>query len=554
MRTVELEGVGFKYLRSEDRALRKIDLSCAEGERTAIIGRTGAGKSTLLRCCNRLVPASYKGEFQGTVRLLGEDVSDKKPFELAAKAGMVLQDFESQLFSTTCEQDVAFGPENLGLPRDEIRQRITNSLRAVGLEDLRRRDSSTLSGGQKQRLAIASVLSLNPSVLLLDEPVTDLDAEGRADIESLTEDLCQQGFTVIMAEHETGLLQHADRLIGLDGGDKVLDAPCREVLWKPAELERLGVRPPDLVVIMDGLGLSERPRDINEAGRLLHEKGFTLETLQEAEGAGNQGPPLISMEDVHHTYQNGVEALSGISLDIKEGEFVSVLGRNGSGKTTLVKHINGLLKPIRGEVKVDDKDTREARVSELGRMVGFVFQDPDHQIFAGRVFDEVAFAPRNFGFGESEVRERVGRSLELVGLSHKEDADPFLLTKGERQRVALASIIAADPPVIVMDEPTTGLDYPAQRAVMDLLKELNHKGTTVIMITHALWVAAEYADRCVLLHEGRVLKEGPARLVLTEQELLNKAGLAMPEAAALGLAMGGRVLTAEEFLAATKKE
>ncbi len=553
MRAVELSQVGFRYLRSEQWALRDIDLCCKSGERVAVIGRTGAGKSTLLRCCNRLVPSSIKGEFKGAVRILGEDVSSCKPFELAAKVGMVLQDFESQLFSTTCEQDVAFGPENLGLPRDEILRRIDGSLRAVGLDELRTRDSSTLSGGQKQRLAIASVLSLNPSVLLLDEPVTDLDPEGRADVEAITADLCERGLTVMVAEHETGMIERAHRVAGLDEGEKVLDEPSSDVLWERERLERLGVRPPDLVAVMQGLGLSERPANVNEACRILKDKGFATAASFETPLEKPASAPVISMDDVCHCYPNGVEALSGIGLDISDGDFVALLGRNGSGKTTLVKHLNGLLKPSRGAVHVAGRDTREAGISELGGRVGFVFQDPDHQIFAGRVFDEVAFAPRNFGFDESEVKERVGRSLELVGLCGKEDADPFLLTKGERQRVALASILSADPPVIIMDEPTTGLDYPAQRAVMDLLKKLNQKGTTVIIITHALWVAAEYAKDCLLLNEGRVIKQGPARQVLTEEEGLNRAGLALPVVAELGRAMNIRALSADDLVSSLKR-
>jgi len=553
MKAVELSQVCFKYFRGEEQALRDISFDCDRGESMAVIGRTGAGKSTLLRCFNRLVPASIKGEFKGMVQVLGEDVSGKRPFELASRVGLVLQDFEGQLFSTTCEQDVAFGPENLGLPRDEILQRIDASLDAVGLAGLRRRDSSTLSGGQKQRLAIASVLALKPSVLVMDEPVTDLDPEGRADVEALTKKLCEQGFTVIIAEHETGVLAKCDRLMGIENGAKVWDGTCGEAMGDAARLESLGVRPPDLVSVMEGLGLSERPLDVEDAGEILKQKGHVLEDAHEKQGERSKGPPAIIMDNVSHRYPNGVEAVSGVSLEIREGEFVAVLGRNGSGKTTLVKHINGLLKPTRGAVEVEGRNTGDVRVSELGKRVGYVFQDPDHQIFAGRVFDEVAFAPRNFGFNEEEIAAKVEDSLELVGLSGKEDADPYLLTKGERQRVALASIIAAQPPVIVMDEPTTGLDYPAQRSVMELLKRLNQKGTTFIIITHALWVAAEYADRCVLLNEGRTIAEGAARRVLTEEETLNKAGLAMPDAAALGRILGGRTHTVEALLSSIKK-
>jgi energy-coupling factor transport system ATP-binding protein len=558
MKAVDLKGIKFRYRGADDDALRDVKLRAEPGERVAVIGLTGAGKSTLLKCINRLVPGSYKGEFEGAVSLLGEDISDKRPAELSSLVGMVFQDFESQLFSTTAELDAAFGPENLGLDGDDIRKRVAEALKAVDMEAFRRRDSSTLSGGQKQRLAIASVLSLQPRILCLDEPTTDLDPEGRDEIADLFKSLSGEGITVILAEHEIDLLDNVDRIAGLERGRKVVDAEASEVLWDHELLCSLGVRPPGIVQLFRKLGISGRPRGVDEAADILRGKGVSMvpekrEGLDRAEEPGQESGGLINIQGLSHTYPNGVEALKDVTMKISPGEFVAILGKNGSGKTTLVKHINGLLRPGDGAVLIEGKDNRGMKVSQLGRRIGFVFQDPDHQIFAGRVYDEVAFAPNNYGYSESDVRTRVKGSLELVGLGGFDDKDPFLLTKGERQRVALASILSADPEVIILDEPTTGLDYPAQRAVIDLLAGLNREGRTIIIITHTLWVAAEYARRCLVMSQGRVTGDGPVRDILSDPDLLSGAGLRMPDITALGMKMGAPTLTMDEFIAATAR-
>lgn len=558
MNAFDLKGIRFRYRGQERDALSGVDFSAREGERVAVIGLTGAGKSTLLKCMNRLVPASNRGAFVGSVKILGEDIGGRRPAEMAGRVGIVFQDFESQLFSTTAELDAAFGPENLGLDAREIRARVDRALAAVGMEALRNRDPSTLSGGQKQRLAIATVLSLEPKILCLDEPVTDLDPEGRREVGALTAELCGQGLTVVLAEHEIDLIRSADRIVGLASGEKVMEADCSKALWDESMLEKMGVRPPDLVRVFTGLGLGKRPHDAAEAAEVLAKEGIRLrpgfaKELEErdAKARAKEGGILLQAESLVHSYPNGVRALDGLDLSVREGEFVALLGKNGSGKTTLVKHINGLLRPTEGSVRMCDKECVAEGTARLARQVGLVFQDPDHQIFAGRVIDEVAFGCRNFGMSDSEARDRSQKALSLVGLSGYDERDPFVLTKGERQRVALASVLAAEPPMIILDEPTTGLDYPAQRAVMELLAELNQEGRTVIVITHAMWVAAEYARRCVVMSDGKVLADGPTRAVLSDREAMNRAGLAPPEVT--GLVAGASLVRVEELLEAASR-
>lgn len=554
MKAIDLQSLRFRYRGAATDALAGVDFHAEEGERVAVIGLTGAGKSTLLKCVNRLVPASCRGEFAGRVALFGEDVAGKRVAELAGTVGMVLQDFESQLFSSAAELDAAFGPENLGLSGEEIRRRVTESLRAVGMEPYRRRDPATLSGGQKQRLAMATVLALHPRILCLDEPTTDLDPEGREEVAALLKTMCGQGLTVLLAEHEMDLLAGADRIAGIERGEKIFDCAAGEVLGDTELLASFGVRPPDLAVLMKELGFTERPGTAHEAAALLKSKGMIIrpgaavDLARSDATAAPEGRELIRIEGLSHTYPNGVEALRNVSLTVRSGEFVAVLGRNGSGKTTLVKHINGLLKPSAGAVMIEGADTRALPAAALGKKVGFVFQDPDHQIFAARVFDEVAFAPRNHGRSEAEVKERVTRALSQVGLAGSEDRDPFLMTKGERQRVALAGVLSADPEVIILDEPTTGLDYPAQRAVMELLLELNREGRTVITITHALWTAAQYARRIVVMSDGKVIGDGSARRILSDTDLLARAGLRLSAVTGLGLELGAPVLTVKELM------
>jgi energy-coupling factor transport system ATP-binding protein len=255
----------------------------------------------------------------------------------------------------------------------------------------------------------------------------------------------------------------------------------------------------------------------------------------------------LRAEEVEYRYPAGVQALSGVSLGIRQGDFVAIVGANGSGKTTLVKNLNGLLRPTAGAVGLDGRDLAGRQVAELGKEIGFVFQNPDHQIFSPRVFDEVAFGPRNYGWKESEVQARVKKALFAVGLSGAEDRDPFLMTKGERQRLAVASILAPEPRVLILDEPTTGLDYPEQAAVMEMLQELNREGRTIIIVTHTLWLVARYARRAVLMAGGKILADGPTRQALGRSDL-RQASLRTPEIMQMGMAFGFPTLTAEEFL------
>lgn len=544
-------GVRYTYRGGNLPALNGVDLTVEAGQLVVILGPSGAGKSTLCLTLNGLIPNFLRGQLEGETFIFGDATSRKKVSELAEHVSIVFQDFESQLFSTNVELEVAFGPENFALHRDEIARRIVASLQTVRLTGLEQREPATLSGGQKQRLAIASVLSLHPRIICMDEPTTDLDPIGKQGVFDVARALKErEEITLVIAEHETEEALVADQVVVLDHGNIVGQGSPEEILSRPEWLEGLGVQPLGCAALGARLNLSPLPLTVEAAVSALDREGWRLDASHLRDPASNHGDLIIEVKDLTHTYPNGVRALSGASLSIRQGEFVAVVGQNGSGKTTLVKHLNGLLYPTEGQVAVDGKDTRNLSVGQLGRTVGYVFQNPDHQIFAETVFEEVAFAPRNHGVGEAEVRERVRDALEAVGMSGREQDDPFSVTKGERQRVAVASILAQRPRVVILDEPTTGLDYRETRSMMELVKRLNGSGHTIIAVTHTMWVVAEYAHRMIVVHEGRILMDGPTRAIMGREDDLRVASLKPPQIVRLGNRLGAPLLTVEEGVGA----
>ena len=523
-------------------ALQNVDLDLAAGEQAYLMGRTGAGKSTLCLCLSGIIPKLQPGEFAGEVRVGDERVSGRQVYEVARTVGALFQNFEAQLLASDVEREVAFGLESAGLPREEMRRRVSEALELVGLSDLRGRDPATLSGGQKQRLALAAVLAPEPAVLVLDEPTTDLDPIARKELARVVDELSAQGVTLLIADHEAPDALGADSLIALSDGTKRYDGPPEELLADPARCTELGVLPLQLAELGARLGMA-LPLNADEAAQVLRAEGWTLDPARRRDASPEPGEPLIELEGVGFAYpQSREQALRDVTLTVREGEFVVLLGENGSGKSTLAKHLNGLLSPTAGTVRIGGRDTRGAPVQELAAQVGYLFQNPDHQIFSSTVREEVAFGPRNLGASEHDVEARVAEALAVTELAGWEERDPFVLTKGERQRVALASVLACRPRVIVFDEPTTGLDGIQQRAMMELLARLNAEGTTVIVITHCTWAAAEYAHRALVLDEGRLAADSSVREVFGDEQLLKGTGQVAPDVARVSEALGRETL------------
>ncbi|MBA2712000.1 MAG: ATP-binding cassette domain-containing protein, partial [Rubrobacteraceae bacterium] len=541
---VSIEGLGYRYRGQQKPALKGVDLVVAEGEFVVVMGPSGAGKSTLCVSLNGLIPNFLRGEMEGEVRVGGRSTREGKVGEFAQEVGLVFQDFEAQLFSTNVALEVAFGPENFRVERGEMVERVERVLGQVRLEGFEDRTPATLSGGQKQRLAIASVLAIEPRILCLDEPTTDLDPAGKLGIFEIAEDLKDRDdVTLIVVEHETEETIDADRIVVLRDGEIVADRPAREVLRDVELLEESSVMPLQVTRYFHEMGLwqgqlpltpAEGVAEFKRRGWRMNQERHRKLVEEDEKREEGYGEPVIEAEGLTHRYPNGVVALQGVDLTVRRGEFLAVLGQNGSGKTTLVKHFNGLLKPTEGTVRVGEDETTEHGLRHLGQSVGYVFQNPDHQIFSDTVFDEVAFGPKIRNMEEAEIGERVEEALSAVGMEGRGEEDPFGLTKGERQRVAVASVLAVRPEVLILDEPTTGLDYAEQRSMMDLVKNLNEAGSTIIVVTHTMWVVAEYAHRAVVVRDGKIALQGTVREVFVEEDELRDASLRPPHIVSFG--------------------
>ena len=553
---VSIKNLKFRYRGEKKIALKGISLDIEKGEFLVIMGASEAGKSTLAACLNSLIPHYLKGKMKGDVIVEGINTREASVPELAEKVGMVFQDFEAQLFSTNVELEVAFGPENFAVPREEIARRIDENLKYVGLEAFRDRLPSTLSGGQKQKLAIASVLAIQPDILVMDEPTTDLDPISKQGIFDITNQLRKRDdITLIVIEHETEEALNAGRIALIKEGELVRVGSVEEILREVDLLEELGVMPLGIPRFFKQMGHTPLPLTVENGIQTFQKTGWKISDekyeqirAEEKKAAQRDDQPIIQCHDLEHTYPNGVKALNGIDMEIYKGEIVAIVGQNGSGKTTLAKHFNGLLLPTNGEVFVNGQLTEEQGVFKIGQKVGYVFQNPDHQIFSERVYDEIAFGPRLRGIPEEEIDKRVKEALEAVGLSGFEEEDPFSLTKSGRQRVAVASILSIQPEVLILDEPTTGLDYREQRSMMNMVRQLNEQGSTIIFVTHHMWVVAEYAQKVFVIKDGRILLHGTTRDVFSQEEILKDSFLRPPHFVQFSNRLGKTFLTPEEMI------
>jgi energy-coupling factor transport system ATP-binding protein len=552
---LELRGVSCRYAGAATPALAEVDLCVHAGEIVAVMGHSGAGKSTLLKCLTGIVPGFERAEVVGERLAFGAPLAAMRPGDLAGRVGIVFQDFEAQLFSTNVALEVGFAPQQLGLDGSTIAARTSRALEQVGLRGFAARDPATLSGGEKQRLALAGILALEPRVVLLDEPTTDIDPEGKRAVLALLRTLRDAGIAVVIVEHEILAAESADRLVLLSSGRVRAQGASSQLLGEPALLEACGVRPRDLDVLATRLGLPGRLASVAVAEQTLRARGLP----RPADAVASQGAqchagasaatPVLDARDLGFSYADGIAALDGVSLSVAAGEFVALIGQNGSGKTTLAKHLNGLLSPQRGSVRLAGIDMRTLRLGEVARSVGFVFQDPDHQLFCATVEEEVAYGPRHLALDAAELAARVDRALAVCGLTGRRDEDPFLLSKGERQRLAVAAVLALEPRVLILDEPTTGLDHREQLTILELLRALNRAGRTVIVITHSPWLVAEHASRAVLMAKGRILLDGTVQELFRARDQLAAASFVLPEATELGLRLGFAVRSVDELVA-----
>jgi len=532
----KLDKVSYIYENCQDLVLKNISLDIYKGEFLGIIGPTGAGKTTLSLVLNGIVPQFYGGRFFGYAEVAGLDTLTNPVSKLSRYVGAVFEDPETQLLATSVENEIAFTLENLCLPREEILARIARALAAVRLEGMEKKQPNELSGGQKQRLAIASALALQPALLILDEPTSQLDPVGSQEVFATVKELNRiLGMTIVMVSHAAEeMAQQADRLAILEAGAiSALGSP-NQIYSQVEQLERASLRAPQVAKTFWA---------INSRGIALEKIPVTLETglaiLPSLTSYYHrpvwQDPPsinsniLLKAENLSYTHSNGTEALKNISLDICSGEYLLIIGQNGAGKTTLVKHFLKLLSPTKGSVSLKGISLENLSTSELALSIGYVAQNPDNQIFNSTVEKEVSFALTNLGYPAKEIKEKTCQSLESMGLLEARNLHPLSLSKGDRARVVIAAILSMDPEIIIFDEPTTGQDYQGAKAILEMTRQLHQMGKTVIVITHHLYLMPEYAQRVVVMGQARILLDAPIRQAYHQSEILAKTYLVPPQ-------------------------
>lgn len=508
---IVIRDLSFQYRTRPEPAIEEISFAVEAGEILLIAGASGCGKTTLARCINGLIPRSYGGSRKGSVLLHGQDVAEMKLVDVAQVVGTLLQDPERQIVASNVYNEIAFGPENLGLPRDEVLGRVEQAMHRLKIDHLRGRETFNLSGGEKQKVALAGLLAMNPSILLLDEPLASLDPASAHEALGIFRSLADEGKTVILIEHrvEDAIAARPDRLLYMEAGRLRYLGPIDAL---PPELDHHEVKLPAQWVV-------DRVKRLKEAA-----------PPAPMPPARTDAQPLVVFEHVEFGYGDGPLILKDINLEIRRGDLIAVLGPNAAGKSTLVKHAIGLLKPRRGRVLVEGKDTRQVSVAQVARFLGYVFQSPTHMLFAPTVREELAFGPKNLQFKPEEIERAVAQCITTVNLTGLEDYPPLGLSFGQQKRTTIAAVLAMRSAIIIMDEPTAGQDYANYTRFMDAFCRpvqggkslLSENFAATVFITHDLDLAVTYANRVLLVSEGRIAADGAPQEVLRDFDLLER--------------------------------
>lgn len=552
MSMIKTENLIFEYEKRDDegnvigtrRAIDEVNLNIEPGQFIAILGHNGSGKSTLAKHMNAiLVPGG------GTMWVDGKDTKEEENlWDVRQTAGMVFQNPDNQIIGTVVEEDVGFGPENLGVPTDEIWKRVEESLSAVGMIEYRHHSPNKLSGGQKQRVAIAGVVAMRPKCIVLDEPTAMLDPNGRKEVLRTVEELRKkEHVTVILITHYMEEVIGADRVIVMDKGHVVMDGTTREIFSQVELLKKYRLDVPQVTLlayelkkkgypIPDGILTIEELLDaLSTCKKLPAEAKGAFVKQSKSESKAQQ--PILKLEHVNYVYSQGTayekHALKDINLEICEGQFVGIIGHTGSGKSTLIQHLNGLIKATDGALYYNGENIygEKYNLRQLRNNVGLVFQYPEHQLFEIDVLTDVCFGPKNQGLSEAECKERALEALKLVGLPEKYyEVSPFELSGGQKRRVAIAGVLAMKPKVLVLDEPTAGLDPKGRDEILDQIAYLQKAGNlTVILVSHSMEDIAKYVDRIVVMNKGSKMFDDEPKKVFAHYKELEKVGLAAPQ-------------------------
>lgn len=528
---ISLKNVTFSYGDLKRKVLKNINMEINEGEFVVITGPTGAGKTTLCETLNGVIPNFIKGKLDGEIIVDGINTKQVPVYKLASKLGMVFQDPDTQLFGMTVEEDIAFGPSNLGLNYDECMERVGKSIKDLGIQELKDRKPSELSGGQKQSVTIAGAYAMLPKIMVFDEPTSMLDPIGKDRVFSIIKDINKKyKITIVLVEHEMNdIVRYADKVYIMNKGEICLEGNVTEVFTQVDKLNELGLFVPQTIEL--GMKLKE-DNYLSEIPLIPEDmigKLSKIKVCKKIEDEGNHNKKvdedncIIEINKVRHSYLGDTYDLKGINLKIKQGDFVAIIGQNGAGKTTLARHMVGLLRPSEGQVIVKGKDIKEKSVAEIANDVGYVFQNPDEQIFKESVEDELMFGPANLGKSPEFIKNITDEVLADVGLEKYRNVWPKYLSKGERQRLAMGAIITMDPDIVIVDEPTTGQDWRETLWIMELLKKINQKGKTIIIITHNMEIVNRYCSRAIVMVKGEVILDGMPKEVFTHKQELKKA-------------------------------
>ena len=527
----------------KQRALDGVSINIPKGQFVAVLGHNGSGKSTFAKHLNALVTPT-----KGTVYVKGLDTSDENNiWEVRQSAGMVFQNPDNQLIATIVEEDVAFGPENLGIPPEEIRRRVDTALKTVSMEEFRHSSPSLLSGGQKQRIAIAGILAMKPQCIVLDEPTAMLDPVGRKEvIETVMALNRQEGITVILITHYMEEAALADRVIVMEKGRVAMDDTPRKIFSKVEEMKKLRLDVPQATELMyalnkKGFNINTQVLTIDEAVDELMQYGFkgNINNIDNVHSVKEpkKSQPVIEVKNLTHIYgkESAFEkvALKDVSFTINKGEFIGLIGHTGSGKSTLIQHLNGLVKPDSGIVLVEGENINEGKKSlkALRQKVGLVFQYPEHQLFEATIYKDVAFGAKNLGLAGEELESRIRESLALVGMDESYfDKSPFELSGGQKRRVAIAGVLAMNPSVLILDEPAAGLDPYAKEEILKNISDMHKKlDITVVLVSHSMEDISRLADRILVMNRGSVEMFDTVENVFAKSKRLGEIGLAAPQ-------------------------
>ena len=556
MSMVKTDKLVFEYEKRDEegnvigtqRAIDEVDIQIEKGRFIAILGHNGSGKSTFAKHINALlVPGG------GTMWVGGRDTKDEDElWNIRQSAGMVFQNPDNQIIATVVEEDVGFGPENLGVPTKEIWQRVDDALEKVGMTEYRYRSPNKLSGGQKQRVAIAGVVAMRPECIVLDEPTAMLDPNGRKEVIRTVRDLQkQEKVTVILITHYMEEVTDADYIYVMDKGKVVMEGKPEQIFSKVDLLKHYRLDVPQATAVADELirkgfpvsaGTLTREALCREVVSLARERGriqdpLGKEVYRDEVKSRPDGDPVLCLKNLNYIYNPGTayekHAMKGVDLDIWQGEFIGIIGHTGSGKSTLIQHLDGLIRATGGELFFQGENIYQEGYSmkTLRQQGGMVFQYPEHQLFEADVLSDVCFGPKNQGLSDEECRQRAKEALQMVGFPETlYNASPFDLSGGQKRRVAIAGVLAMRPKVLVLDEPTAGLDPKGRDDILDqiaLLQKTTHM--TVILVSHSMEDVARYVDRIIVMNRGEKIFDDTPKRVFRHYKRLEEVGLAAPE-------------------------